>query len=132
MSEDFECALSGEVGEPDEDGEMPLGWTMVTLQRKLPNPRWIEIQQGKAALVEATMSQMPPEVQEQMRWMVQLQIDAQFAELEGQTEPFEMVSEIVYISSPERDEQVMDAYNDLREKMGLDALGFPQAEDEEE
>lgn len=129
MSE-YECALSGEVGD-DEMGEMPLGWTTITLERKLPNPEWMEIQQAKAALVEATLAQMPEEAREIMRPLVAIQIRAQFAALEADTDEFEMTTEVVHISSPERDAQVMSAYNEIRERLGLAELEMPSDEGEE-
>jgi hypothetical protein len=130
MSEEYECALSGEVGE-SEDGDLPMGWTTITIERKLPNQRYVEIQQAKAALTEAALQQMPDEVRDQMRWLIGLQIDAQFAELENQTDAFETATEIVYVSSPERDGQVMNAYNDIRERLGLETLELPLADGEE-
>ena len=63
--------------------------------------------------------------------MVAIQIRAQFAALEADTDEFEMTTEVVHISSPERDAQVMSAYNEIRERLGLAELEMPSDEGEE-
>ena len=87
---DYVCALSGveaddtELVEGSDDlGDLPVGWTKITVQRRLLNPRWYEVQQAKGALVEVTLSQLPEEMREQMRPLITVQVDAQFAALEA-------------------------------------------------
>jgi hypothetical protein len=135
MSE-YVCALSG--NEPDEEeilsprdsdelGTMPLNWTRVTLERRLLNSRWIEIQQAKGALVEAALSNVPEENHEVVRPMISLQIDAQFAALEANIPQYENFSEVVYIAPPEDDKVLRAEFFAIREKLGL-----PISEEEEE
>ena len=135
MSE-YVCALSG--NEPDEEeilsprdsdelGTMPLNWTRVTLERRLLNSRWIEIQQAKGALVEAALSNVPEENHEVVRPMIALQIDAQFAALEANIPQYENFSEVVYIAPPEDDKVLRAEFFAIREKLGL-----PISEEEEE
>ena len=69
---EFICSLSGVEAEEEELiddaedslGAMPVGWTKVTFQRRLTNPRLEDIQQGKDALVQVAMSQIPEESRE--------------------------------------------------------------------
>jgi hypothetical protein len=63
MASEYVCALSGvEADEADlvastddEAGDLPVGWSRITIQRRVVNPRWIEVQQGKAAVIEVTL-----------------------------------------------------------------------------
>jgi hypothetical protein len=127
MSE-YVCALSGSEAEEedilsdreaDELGTMPLNWTRVTLERRLYNDRWIEIQQAKAALVEAALANVPEENHEVVRPMIALQIDAQFAALEAGIPKFETFSEVVYIAPPEENKVLREEFFAIREKLGL-------------
>ena len=127
MSE-YVCALSGSEAEEedilsdreaDELGTMPLNWTRVTLERRLYNDRWIEIQQAKAALVEAALANVPEENHEVVRPMIALQIDAQFAALEAGIPKFETFSEAVYIAPPEENKVLREDIFAIRETLGL-------------
>ena len=127
MSE-YVCALSGSEAEEedilsdrdsDELGTMPLNWTRVTLERRLYNDRWIEIQQAKAALVAASIANVPEENHEVVRPMIALQIDAQFAALEAGIPKFETFSEVVYIAPPEEIKVLREEFFAIREKLGL-------------
>jgi hypothetical protein len=137
MSE-YVCALSGV--EPDDDdlveaedaaGDLPVGWTKVTFQRRLPNPRFSEIQQAKAALVEVTLGQIPEEAREQMRPLVAVQVDAQFAALEANTEEWVMDEEVVFVAPPETDAALATEYFELRDRFGLSNEGFGAASDDD-
>ena len=124
----YVCALSGTEAEEDdilsdrdadELGTMPLNWTRVTLERRLYNERWVEIQQAKAALVEASLTNVPEENHEVVRPMIALQIDAQFAALEAGIPKFETFSEVVYIAPPEENKVLREEFFAIREKLGL-------------
>lgn len=125
---EYECALSGEVAEkgdvlPDEDDDMPVGWTRLTLERRVVNPRWVYVQNVKATLVEAGLMQVPEEARDQMYPLIAMQIEAQFAALEAQTEQYEIVSEVVYVAPVEGDDMLASEYNDIRAKFGLAPIG---------
>lgn len=128
----YVCALSGSEAEEedilsdreaDELGSMPLNWTRVTLERRLYNNRWVEIQQAKAALVEAAMGNVPEENHEVVRPMIALQIDAQFAALEAGIPKYENYSEVVFIAPPEENKVLRDEFYGIREKLGLPIEG---------
>jgi hypothetical protein len=136
MSE-YVCALSGV--EPDDDdivesddgaGDLPVGWTKVTFQRRLPNARFTEIQQAKAALVEVTLGQIPEEARDQMRPLVAVQVDAQFAALEANTDEWVLDEEVVFVAPPETDAALATEYLELRDRFGLSNDGF-KADDED-
>lgn len=132
---DYVCALSGV--EPDDDDlveasdDLPVGWTRITFQRRLPNPRYEEIQQAKAALVEVTLGQIPEEAREQMRPLVAVQVDAQFAALEANTEEWVMDEEVIFVAPPETDAALASEYLELRDRFSLSNEGF-KVDDEDE
>jgi hypothetical protein len=132
---DYVCALSGV--EPDDDDlveasdDLPVGWTRVTFERRLPNPRYIEIQQAKAALVEVTLGQIPEEAREQMRALVAVQVDAQFAALEASTEEWELDEEVVFVAPPETDAALATEYLELRDRFGLSNEGFGTGDEDD-
>jgi len=134
---EYVCALSGV--EPDDDdivesddgaGDLPVGWTKVTFQRRLPNARFTEIQQAKAALVEVTLGQIPEEARDQMRPLVAVQVDAQFAALEANTDEWVLDEEVVFVAPPETDAALATEYLELRDRFGLSNDGF-KADDED-
>ena len=132
---DYVCALSG-VEPDDEDlveasDDLPVGWTRITFQRRLPNPRYEEIQQAKAALVEVTLGQIPEEAREQMRPLVAVQVDAQFAALEANTEEWVMEEEVIFVAPPETDAALASEYLELRDRFSLSNEGF-KVDDEDE
>ena len=129
---EFECALSGEVTEAETGAEIPLGWTKVTIERRIPSFRWDEIQRGKATMILASLTQLPEEAREVMLPLITLEMDARFAALESTVEEWETITEVVYISPPERYALVMNEYNQIRDKLGLDLLELESDEDEDE
>lgn len=139
MSE-YVCALSGvEADEEDlvadaEDdlSDLPVGWTKITIQRRLINPRWVEVQQAKEALVEVTLSQIPEEARDQMRPLISVQVDAQFAALEANIDEFVTDTDEVFVAPPETDKALAAEYFDIRDRLGLpnDTFGGEDVDDE--
>ena len=129
---EFECALSGEVTDAETGTEIPVGWTRVTIERRIPSFRWEEIQRGKATMIQASLTQLPEEAREVMLPLIALEMDARFAALEATVEEWETITEVVFISPPERDALVMNEYNQIRDKLGLDLLELDSDEDEDE
>ena len=126
-STEYVCSLSGVEAEDDDIlddatddlGAMPVGWTRVTFQRRLMNPRWEEIQQGKEILIATAVGQVPEENREAARVLVALQIDAQFVALEAATERYVTYDEVIYVAPPEMDRALATEFFSVRERLGL-------------
>jgi len=134
----FLCALSGEESDPetlvlndDPLGEFPEGWSRITIERRQPNPRFVEIQSVKRALVSAALSQMPEEAQGQMYPLVAMQIDAQFAALEELTPEYMIVREVVHVGDFANSRVLATEYSNLRETLGLDRVDVEDDEDDD-
>lgn len=137
-SYEYECSLSGLTAPGDEpfDGDgladMPVGWIELRMSRRVPNPRYMAIQQTKQAMMDSIIaqmaSQMPPEAVEAQRLPVALQIDAQFILLEENTPPYLTDIETVYLAPPEMAPAVKKAVDQLRALVGLDALPATESE----
>jgi len=136
---EYVCSLSGVEAEDDELlddgddtlGDMPLGWTKVTFQRRLMNPRWEEIQQAKGALVQMALAQVPEEAREQAAPAVAIQIDAQFAALESVTDKYVTFDETIYVAPPELDRTLATEFYSVRDRLGLPVPTEADDEDEE-
>ena len=127
---EYECALTGvvEQGGQIEKGEkadgledLPVGWTKITIQRRTFNPKWLLIQQVKEAMIEGLLSQVPADIQQMQRYAIMLQVEAQFHALEQATSMYAKdVDDIVYISDSG---ELIENINEMRELLGLDAIG---------
>jgi hypothetical protein len=125
----FVCSLSG-VEAPDEDvlpddladdlGLLPVGWTRIMIERRLPNQDWSKIQQVKAMLVEAAVQQLPEEqrVMESIQ-AIQIQIAAQYAALEKEMSPFVNMKEVSFVAPPELDPGLAKEFFEVRDRLGL-------------
>ena len=142
-SYEYECALSGlsAPGGPHfpNDGldDLPPGWTEVRLSRRVYNPKWVLIQRVKEAMVAGHLLQVPEEMRKGQRVAVQLQVDAQFFNLEDATPAYLTEVETVYLAPPELSDEVRTAYNEARELLGLEPAstntdGEEEQEGEEE
>jgi len=128
----FICSLSG-VTAPETDIEeaqgfgdgTPDGWVKITIQRHFINPKWGAIQQVKAGLFNQLLEQIPEEDREVAAINVALQIEAQYASLEDQTDKFITEEEDIFIAPPESDSAIFTEYNKLRALMGLEAEEMP-------
>jgi hypothetical protein len=121
---DYECALSGLTQEgadffDDEMGDLPAGWTKVTLQKRSYNPKWLMIQQVKQMAIQGLLQHVPPELQKTQAWALSLQVEAQFHHLESSTPQFITDEDVAYISD---DGSVVESYNELRDMLGLDPV----------
>jgi hypothetical protein len=124
---EYVCSLSGVEAEAedvvddaqDSLGDLPVGWTKVTFQRRLMNPRWDEIQQAKDLLVQAALEQIPEEARENAAPVVEIQIDAQFAALEASTDKYIAFDEVVYVAPPELDRALASEFYSVRDRLGL-------------
>lgn len=142
----YTCALTNdtEVGieVPDAvakaDGlqDLPPGWTAVVIKRRVINPRYALIQEVKNAFVQGTIGQFPPsmpaDVKEAQSLAVKVQFDAQFSHLLSSVPQYLTDHEVAYIGPVEDNEDLRDAYNDLRANLNLpliSATGEIQVED---
>ena len=125
----FVCSLSG-VEAADQDvlpddladelGLLPMGWTRIVIERRLPNQDWNEIQQVKAMMVEAALQQLPEDqrVAEATR-AIQIQIAAQYASLEEKMSPFVNMKEVIFVAPPELDPGLAKEFFEVRDRLGL-------------
>jgi len=129
---EYECALSGVTEEggmsfaDDGLGDCPPGWVQVTMKRRLINPKYMAIQQTKENLVALSMQQISGNVSEEVkqvqRTMMEIQVEAQFHAVEAETPPFLTYEEKVFIAPPETNSDLLEAFNEVREGIGLDLL----------
>ncbi len=138
-NDNFICSLSG-VEAPeneilpddlaDELGLLPMGWTRIVIERRLPNQEWQEIQQVKMIMSEAAVQQLPKEQQvaEAIR-AIQIQVAAQFASLEANLSPFSNMKEVIFLAPPELDPALAAEFFEIRDRLGLPT---PSGEEEEE
>ena len=135
----FLCSLSG-VEAPEETilpddladdlGLLPVGWTRLMIERRLPNPDWQEIQQVKHMMAEAASQQLPEDqrVPAALR-AIRIQVAAQYAALEEQMSPFVNMKEVLFVAPPEMDPALAAEFFEIRDRLGLPV---PSAEDEED
>jgi hypothetical protein len=125
----FVCSLSGvEASEievlpddlADDLGLLPVGWTRLVIERRLPNPDWQEVQQVKHMMVEAARQQLPEDQQvpEAIR-ALQIQVAAQYASLEERMNPFVNMKEVLFIAPPEMDPALATEFYAIRDRLGL-------------
>lgn len=130
----YECAVTGVVGDaayaPKDDalGSTPVGWTEITIKRRMYNPQWLSVQQVKQAALQGVMQQIPAEMQQQQGWMMQLQVEAQFAALEAQI-PMYLTTEDTVVVSTEDD--ASDALDEIRDILDLEPLDDDDERDDE-
>jgi hypothetical protein len=133
----FVCSLSG-VSAPEVDIEeakdhgdgTPDGWVKIAISRKFLNPKWVAIQGVKAGLYQQLLETIPEENREVASVNVALQIEAQYASLEHQTPKFVEEEEEIFIAPPESDSALFQAYNKVRDLLGLEAEEMPSEDDD--
>ena len=141
LNEIFTCALSGvEAAEDevlpddyaDELGLMPAGWTRITVERRLPNPEYTEVQQVMAGMVETTLQQVAEGDRPQARRPITLQVAAQFAALNADLDLFVTMREVIYVAPPEWDPVLAREFFDIRQRLGLPVPEDVEGEDVED
>lgn len=139
---EYECALSGlsEEGAMSYDGDQmadcPPGWVEVTMKRRLVNPKYVAIQRTKESMIAIAAQQIPANVSEEIkqaqRAMMSIQVEATFHGIEAETPPYLTYEERVFIAPPETNPDLLEAFNEVREGIGLDKLDGTMFQDEEE
>ena len=130
MNEDITCAFSGlqpkedeYIDAQDELGELPIGWTKVTIQTRKENPQWGMLQAVKGAMVEQLSSQIDDNLKEEEKNIakisIQLQVEAQFASLEDRIPPYIVDEQIAFISDVTKDEAIKKMNDELLELLDL-------------
>ena len=134
MTEEYECAVSGTTtpaayyNDSDAQGDLPVGWTRVTITRRQYNPKWVMIQQTKQSMIESLIQQIGPEMPEFQQYALSLQVEAQFHGLESETPMYlPDVEETVHLSGSD---DILESVNEMRELIGLEAL-LPAEQEEE-
>lgn len=125
--EDFICALSGltpqedqsPVANQDELEDLPVGWTKVTFQTRIPNPHYINIQKIKNDVLEELLNQVEEDKKEQAKQIMKYQVDAQYASLEAMTPPYFIDERVCYISDYKSNKQVKEEWDSLIERLDL-------------
>ena len=125
---DHICAITGSLADDEstvtETG--PLGWVKITIERQMPNPEYVQLQQLKASMVEQQFDMVKDQIPEgdpnaaaMVRLNVVFQIRAMFSALESEMDQYVSQYEEAYISPPEADEDVLEVINSIRDSLGL-------------
>jgi hypothetical protein len=130
----YVCALTGAVeqgivpedyrGPRDTLDTAPLGWTRVTIERRVPNPTWISISMSKDGQLEQLATQLRaqgvPEAVVQAQYAIaSIALDATFYALEKDTPPFLVARETVWISA---DPDARAVWNEARSILAVPEL----------
>jgi hypothetical protein len=129
------CSLSGispTVEDLAESEGVPEGWIEVSFKRKFYNPKWEAIQNVKQGLMQQTLAAIPEDQREEQLVNVAIQVEAQFLAIEEKTEEYVTEIEQFYVSPPEDNSQLMEAWNVIRVQCGLEADLIEDAAEEEE
>ncbi len=129
--EDYEifCAISG-IPAPEGEG-IPDGWIKLTIERRYMNPKWMAIQLVKESLIQQTLGQLPEDQKEIQQLPVQIQVEAQYIQLEQQTEQFFVDKEDIYISDPRENDGVAKVWNSICEQLGIEEEEESESEENE-
>ena len=128
---DYVCCLSGGVPQAnslvedlgdDELEDLPVGWVRVTFQRRLHNPKWSQIQKVKGATVEQMMTSVDDDIAKEIRQVIELQVEAQYAVLEASTPPFLVEEKVTFIGDPDENSQLKSAYDKVLKSLDLQEL----------
>lgn len=128
------CNLSGVAATEDEstNTDIPEGWVQIKVSRCFSNPKWEAIQDVKQNLIQQTLLQVPEDQRDVQLANIVIQVEAQYALLESQTQEFITEEEVVYFAPPESDLQLFEEYNKIRESIGLEKDEIEEEEEEEE
>lgn len=137
---EYECSLSGIVAsggpsyEKDKLGDLPVGWTEVKFSRRVFNPDYVVIQQVKQAMIHGLVSQLPEEGKDTQSIIIRVQVEAQLKALQDATPPYITEVETVYLAPGSLSPDVAEAYNEVRESLGLESLtdDIDDAEEDDE
>ena len=126
------CNLSGVAATEDEstNTSIPEGWVQIKVSRCFSNPKWEAIQDVKQNLIQQTLLQVPEDQRDVQLANIVIQVEAQYALLESQTQEFITEEETVHFAPPESDLQLFEEYNKIRESIGLEKDEIEEEEEE--
>ena len=142
-STDVFCAVTGALPddadlpadhpwEEDELGDLPVGWTRVTLQTRTPNPAWQEIVGVEEAMIAQVVQGLPKAQRKQAVVGVRVQVAAQLAAMKAATAPYIIETEVAHIAPGDEGDKALAA---LKVTLGLvegEASDEEEAEEAEE
>jgi hypothetical protein len=108
-STDVFCAFTGSIPddadlpadhplEDDELADLPVGWTRITVQTRLPSPAWQEIAAVEEAMVAQVLEGVPKGQRKAATIGVRVQVAAQLAALKSQTAPYVIQTEVFHVA----------------------------------
>jgi hypothetical protein len=126
-STDVFCAVTGALPddadlpaehplEEDELGDLPVGWTRITLQTRTPNPAWQEIVSVEEAMVGQVIQGLPKAQRKGAVVGVRVQVAAQLAALKAATAPYLIETEVAHIAPGDEGDKALAA---LKVTLGL-------------
>ncbi len=126
---DYICALTGLMASPattvqdadDDDslGDMPVGWTRVTIERRVPNPKHELLQQVMSQSVFQMLQAVAEEHRAAAKPQIELAIAAQYALLSDRTDAYLTESEVTYLAPPELDSGAAEGHAAFRKMLNL-------------
>ena len=125
---DYICSITGkgalalDHAEGDHE-DLPVGWATVRILRRVENPAWLEVQAGRAALIDQQLAAVDEGARELARPLAVVMARAMFAALEAQTPRYLEEESELFVSEGE-------GWRALAELCGLD--DDDEEEDEEE
>ena len=138
--ESIRCALSGITPSPeeeqyaelpaqDEDVEtIPPGWSVVTIKRRLINPRWLRIQQRMQEQIEVVAQEAGEDITDTDRESIQIDIEAMYTGLLLSTPATVVQVEEIFLAPPERHPELPKALKDLAETLDIPPASLGIAE----
>ena len=123
MNPQFVCALSGIKAQEEEleDIDFPDGWIELRMTRRYVNPKWDAIQYVKAGLVQQYLQNIPKDQREEQIMAITIQVEAQFAMIEAQTEQYVEEEITKYIANPDNNPALMAEYQKLLKMLAVKA-----------
>lgn len=111
-STDVFCAFTGSIPddadlptdhplEDDELADLPVGWTRITVQTRLPSPAWQEIAAVEEAMVAQVLDGVPKNQRKAATVGVRVQVAAQLAALKAQTAPYIIDTSVFHVAPGE-------------------------------
>ena len=133
----YECDLSGlvatglEFDSGDDLGDLPVGWTSVTISTRVPNPQYETLMDAKEAAAQGMIAQAGIEAaSDEDAAIVEIMTDAQFAPLLETVTPF-LIEDTELFVHPEYLGELIKALG-LDGEVELPSPALPEPEEDEE
>ena len=117
QQDEYICGLSGitpiaseYVEGNDELEDLPIGWTKITIQTRVANPRYQLLQTTKEAMRQQAESAIQEESTDEEKAIakasIALQVDAHYAAIAAEIPPFLIEESVTYVSDVESNEEL--------------------------